>query len=183
MFEIIGGKHQSIKWPGNGFRLTVPAGAVPKGTTISLAVRALLADGIELPENCRLISAIYWIAASQHFDEDVTLHMQHCAIIHSTVECSKFKIIAGRCNQPKFPYQLKKREGGVFTPHSHEASISIKQFSFYGAAQEGEEDMSSYYWGQGFYRQKVQGQSWILDYTITCFVESLVTVSRIVMHS
>ena len=40
VLEITGSNHQSIKWLGNGFRLTVPAGAVPEGTTISLAVRA-----------------------------------------------------------------------------------------------------------------------------------------------
>ena len=182
VLEITGGKHQSIKWPGNGFRLTVPAGAVPEGTTISLAVRALLAEGIELPKNCHLISAIYWIAASQHFAEEIILHLQHCAVIESNAQCSKLKFIAGRCNQPTFPYLLKMREGGVFTPHSHEASISIKQFSLYGAIHEGEEDMSSYYWGQGFYQQSGQDQAWILDYTITCFIDSLVMVSIIHNH-
>ena len=173
VLEITGGKHQSIKWPGNGFRLTVPAGAVPEGTTLSLAVRAFLAEGFQLPKNCQLISAIYWIAASQRFEEEITLHLQHCAVIQSDAECSQFKFIAGRCNQPEFPYQLKVREGGVFTPHSHEASISIKQFSIYGAVGEG--DLSSYYWGQGFYRHE-EDQSWILDYTLTRNVNSLVTV-------
>ena len=173
VLEITGGKHQSIKWPGNGFRLTVPARAVPEGTTISLAVRAFLAEGFQLPENCQLISAIYWIAASARFEEEITLHLQHCAVIQSDAESSKFKFIAGRCNQPEFPYQLKVREGGVFTPHSHEASISIKQFSIYGAVGEG--DLSSYYWGQGFYQCK-KDQSSILDYTITRNVNSLVTV-------
>ena len=173
VLEITGGKHQSIKWPGNGLRLTVPAGAVPQGTTISLAVRTFLAEGFQLPKNCQLISAIYWIAASQHFEEEITLHLQHCAVIKSDAECSQLKFIEGSCNQPEFPYQLKVREGGVFPPHSHEASISIKQFSIYGAISEG--DTSSYYWGQGFYRHE-EDQSWILDYIITRNVNSLVTV-------
>ena len=69
------------------------------------------------------------------------------------------------------------REGGLFIPHSHEASISIKQFSIYGAIHEGGKDLSAYYWGQGFYRGEWEDQSWILDYTITCYIESLVTVS------
>ena len=173
VLEIIGGKHQSIKWRGNGFRLTVPAGAVPEGTTISLAVRAFLADGFQLPQNCQLISAIYWITASQRFEKEITLHLQHCAAIKSDAQCFQFKFIAGRCNQPEFPYQLKVREGGVFTPRSREASISIKQSTIIGIVGVG--NLSSYYWGQEFYQHK-EGQSWILDYIITRYVKPLVTV-------
>ena len=94
-------------------------------------------------------------------------------MIKSNAQCSQFKLIAGRCNQPEFPYQLRVREGGVFTPHSHEISISIKQFSIYGAIGEG--DLSSYYWGQEFYQRK-EDQSWILDYNITRNVSTLVAV-------
>ena len=75
VLEITGGKHQSVKWPGNGFWLTIPAGAVPEGTTISLAVRAFLVEGFQLPENCQLISAVYWIATSQRFEQEITLHL------------------------------------------------------------------------------------------------------------
>ena len=176
VLEITGGKHQSIKWPGNGFRLTVPARAVPEGTTISLAVRAFLAEGFQLPENCQLISAIYWIAASQRFEKEITLYLQHCAVIKSDAQCSQFNFLAGRCNQPEFPYQLKVKEGGVFTPDSHEASISIKQFSFFGIACKGH--LSSCYCGQGFYRRE-EAQTWLLDYTITRNLKPLVTVSYI----
>ena len=49
VLEITGGKHQSIKWPGKCFWLTIPAGAVPEETTISLAVRIFLAEGFQLP--------------------------------------------------------------------------------------------------------------------------------------
>ena len=175
VFEITGGKRQFIKWPGNGLRLTVPAGAVPEGTTVNLAVRAFLAEGFQLPENCQLISAVYWIAASQQFEQEITLHIQHCAVIKCDVQCSKFKFVAGNCNHSIFSYQLKKKEGGVFTPYSHEASISFKQFSLYGAIGEG--DLSFSYLGHGYYRPEVEKHSWILDYTITRDIDLLVTVS------
>ena len=103
VLEITGGKHQSIKWPGNGFRLTVPAGAVPEGTTISLAVRAFLAEGFQLPENCQLISAIYWIAASQRFEEEITLHLQHCAVIKSDAQCSSSNSLQEDATSQNFP--------------------------------------------------------------------------------
>ena len=47
VIEVTGDGHQSLSWPGHGFRLTVPAGAVPMGTTISLAVKSILTGDFE----------------------------------------------------------------------------------------------------------------------------------------
>ena len=73
-----GGKHQSIKSLGSHFLLTVPAEAVPEGASISLAVRAFLVEGFQLPDNCQLITTIYGISRGQHFKQEITLHLQHC---------------------------------------------------------------------------------------------------------
>ena len=180
ILEITGDKHQSLKWPGHGFRLTVPAGAVPEDTTISLAVKSLLAGEFELPENCRLVSAIYWMSTSQHFKKGVILHLQHCAITKSEAQCSQLKFVAGKCSQPSLPYLLKMREGGVFTPHSHEASITVKQFSFYAVVHEGDEkDLDSAYLGHAFYRPVGGDYVWQLEYLITRFIESLMQVNSL----
>ena len=71
-----------------------------QGTTVRLAARAPLAEGFQLPENCQLISAIYCISASQQVEQELTLHLQHCAVIKSDAECSDFKFVAERCYHP-----------------------------------------------------------------------------------
>ena len=177
VIEIMGDDHQSLSWSGHGFRLTIPAGAVPAGVTISLAVKSILNGEFELPEDCYLVSAIYWIHASQLFNHDVTLHLEHCAVIESEVECSEYQFVAGRCSQADLPYLLKIREGGVFTQHSYEASISVKQFSFYAVIRRGGRNRRSSYLGQVFY-QPFQGEYvWQVDFVVTRCIRSLVAVS------
>ena len=172
VIEVTGDGHQSLSWSGHGFRLTVPAGAVARGSTISLAVKSILNGEFGLPDSFQLVSAIFWIKASQPFNRNVTLHLHHCAVIGSEAQCSRYKFLAGRCSQPDLPYLLKIREGGVFTPNSQEASISIKQFSIYGVATDDPE-ASNVYIGQAFY-QPMQGiYGWQFDYLITRDIPSL----------
>ena len=172
VIEVTSDGHQSLSWSGHGFRLTVPAGAVPQGRTISLAVKSILNGEFELPDTFHLLSAIFWIKASQPFNQNVTLHLHHCAVIESEAQCGRYKFLAGRCSQPDLPYLLKIREGGVFTPHNQEASISIKQFSMYAVATDDPE-ASNVYIGQAFY-QPMQGiYGWQFDYLITRDIPSL----------
>ena len=176
--------HQSLSWPGHGFRLTVPAGAVPADTTVSLAIKSILTGEFDLPENCQLVSAIFWINASQLFNRDVTLHLQHCVVIESEAQCSQYKFVAGRCSQPDLPYKLVLREGGVFTPHTREASISVKQFSFYAVAHVGDKkDSRSIYIGQVFYRLYKGVYVWQVDFAITRGISPLSDVSDVLMVS
>ena len=174
VIEVTGDGHQSLSWSGHGFRLTVPAGAVPKGTTISLAVKSILTGEFDLPKSFQLVSAIFWIKASQLFSRDVTLHLHHCGVIGSEAQCSQYRFVAGRCSQPDLPYKLVLREGGVFNQHTHEASISVKEFSFYAVV--GDEASELFYIGQAFYRS-VEGMFvWKVDYVITKDMPSLIEV-------
>ena len=174
VLEVTGDGHQSLSWSGHGFRLTVPAGAVPTGTTISVTIKSILSGEFKLPDGCQLASAIYWIKASQPFNKNVILHLHHCGVIKSKEQCSQYKFVAGRCSQPDRPYKLVPREGGVFTQHTHEASISVKQFSFYAVA--GDEDSELSYIGQAFYRPVEEVYAWQFDYAITKDTPSLVEV-------
>ena len=108
------------------------------------------------------------------FSRDVTLHLHHCGMIKSEAQCSRYKFVAGRCFQPDLPYKLVLRDGGVFTPHTHEASISVKQFSFYAVV--GDEATELLYHGQAFY-QPVEGvYVYKVDYVITKDISSLIEV-------
>ena len=174
VLEVTGDGHQSLSWSGHGFRLTVPARAVPTGATISLAIKSLLSGEFELPDGCQLVSAIYWIKASQPFNKNVILHLHHCGVIKAEEQCSQYKFVAGRCSQPDLPYKLVKRDGGVITQHTHEASISVKQFSFNAVVSDENSELS--YTGQAFY-QPVEGvYVWQFAYVITKDIPSLVKV-------
>ena len=130
MLEVVGDKSQKLEWSGYGFCLEVPDGALPKGKTASVGVKAILSGQFKLPESSHLISAIYWVSSSEKFLEDVTVQIQHCAVIKSE-ECNKFGFVIGKCNQKELPYLLKER-AGVFTPDTPYAFIKLKTFSFFG---------------------------------------------------
>ena len=139
VLEVVGDKSQKVEWPGYGFYMEVPDGALPPSVTASVAVKAILAGQFQLPEASQLISAIYWISASEVFLKEVAVNIQHCAVIRSGEETSKFRFIIAKCSQKELPYRFREREG-VFNPHTQYATIKLKQFSLVGAvAPEGTE--------------------------------------------
>ena len=135
LFEITGSKQQKVSWESHGFHLTIPEGAVPTGVTVSVAVKAIVAGHFKLPENAQLVSAIYWVSASEMFLKEVSVHMEHCAKITSEDEASSYKIIVGKCSQESLPYTFQIRDG-VFPPKSQLATVFVRQFSFFAAVWE-----------------------------------------------
>ena len=96
-FEVLSDRlPQKLVWPGYGFYIEVPAGALPPGVTASVAVRASLRGQFSIPENKKLISAIYWISCSDVFLTDVAVNIQHYACISNEDEATKFKFIIAR---------------------------------------------------------------------------------------
>ena len=133
VFEVISDRlPQKLVWPGYGFFIDVPAGALPPGVTASVAVRAILQGQFEMPENTELVSAIYWITCSESFLKHVSVNIQHCTVIASEEESTEFKFIIAKCSQDP-PYKFVERDG-VFTAHSQYATIQLKQFSFVSTA-------------------------------------------------
>ena len=57
------------------------------------------------------------------------MNIQHCAVIRSEEECSKFRFIIAKCSQKELPYTFREKEG-AFNPHTQYATIKLKQFSF-----------------------------------------------------
>ena len=84
IFEVVGDKPQKLEWPGYGFFIEVPKGALSPGVTARVAVKVILqGDQFKLPENSQLISPIYWIVSSEVFLKEVTVNIQHYAVITS----------------------------------------------------------------------------------------------------
>ena len=99
-------------------------------------------------------------------------------MIESEVECSEYQFVAGRCSQADLPYLLKIRERGTFTPHSYEASISVKQFSFYAVTHRAKKrNARSSYLSQVFYHPYQGEYVWQVDFVVTRCIRSLVEVS------
>ena len=65
VLEVVGDKPQKVEWPGYGFFIEVPEGAVPPGVTASVGVKVILAGQFKFPENSQLISAIYILGLIQ----------------------------------------------------------------------------------------------------------------------
>ena len=93
VLEVVGDKPQKVEWPGYGFYIEVPEGALPPEVTASVGVKVILAGQFKLPENRQLISAIYWVSSSEEFLKEVAVNIQHCAFIPSEEQCLDIKFI------------------------------------------------------------------------------------------
>ena len=131
VLEVVGDKPQKLEWPGYGFYIEVPQGALAPGVTASVGVKVILAGQFKLPENSQLISAIYWIYTSKVFLKEVAVNIQHYADIKNEGQCSKCKFIIAKCSQKELPYTFKEKEG-LFNPNTQYGTIKVKQFSFVG---------------------------------------------------
>ena len=132
VLEVVGDKPQKLEWPGYGFYIEIPVGALPPGVTASVAVKVVLGSQFQFPENRQLISAIYWISTSEVLLKEVSVYIEHCAVIKNEEQCSLFKfIVASKCSQEALPYRFSERDG-VFKSHNQYATIKLKQFSLLG---------------------------------------------------
>ena len=131
VLEVVGDKPQKVEWPGYGFFIEIPEGAVPPGVTVSVGVKVILAGQFKFPENRQLISAIYWVSSSIEFIKEVSVNIQHCAVVRSEDQCSQFKFIIAKCSQSQLPYRFHEREG-LFSSHTQYGAIKLKQFSLLG---------------------------------------------------
>ena len=149
VFEVLSDKlPQKLVWSGYGFNVEVPAGALPPGVTASVAVRAIFRGPFSLPKNSELVSAIYWVSCSEVFLKHVAVDIQHCAVISSDEESTKFKFIIAKCSQD-LPYKFIERDG-VFNARSQYATIQLKQFSFISTIAK----RIAHYFGRGGVQKK-----------------------------
>ena len=132
VLEVVGDQPQKLEWPGYGFCIEVPKGALPPGVTASVGVKVILGGQFQFPEGSQLISALYWISSSEVFLKEVAVNIQHCAVIKNEEQCSTFRFIIAKCSQEVLPYRFRERTG-VFNSHTKYGTIKLKQFSVVGA--------------------------------------------------
>ena len=127
----MGDRPQKLEWPGYGFYIKVPEGALLPEVTASVHVSVILGGHFKFPENRQLISAIYWIKTSEELLKEIEVCIEHCALIKSKEQCSKFRFIIAECSQQVLPYRFHEEEG-VFDTETQYATIKLRQFSLLG---------------------------------------------------
>ena len=117
---------------GYGFKLCVPENSLPAEVSeTQLSVLVSLSGPFQMPSNCELASAVYWVSSTYKFMKPITVEIQHCAALSSS-KCSQLTFVHTKCTQKKLPYIFKEKVGGVFIPHSSYGSLSLSHFSGIG---------------------------------------------------
>ena len=130
--QIVGDEQLIYEWHDYGFIIEVPKGALAPGVTAIMNVKVVVATKIKLPsENTQLTSALYWISCSEEFLEEVTVKIQHSAVIKSEAECSGCRFIIARCSQDQLIF---KERVGTFKSDTEYAAINLKKFSVIAAS-------------------------------------------------
>ena len=162
VLEVVGDKSQKLEWPGYGFYIEVPDGALAPEVTASVAVKVILGGQFTLPdENSQLISAVYWIASSEVFMKEVAVNIQHYAVITSEEQCSKLKFIVAKCSQEVLPYTFREKEG-LFNAHTQYGVIKVKRFSIF--TQTGPKGIDSRITSLKFYKPRRTTRTLVVDF-------------------
>ena len=123
---------QSYEFTGYGFKLHVPKCSLPaKVSETQLNVRVSLSGQFQLPTDCELISAVYWVSCPHKFTRSLDVEIQHCAALSSDEQCEQLTFVRTMCTQKELPYTFTE-EGGVFSYHSSYGSLSMSHFSGVG---------------------------------------------------
>ena len=110
---------QSLQFKGYGFKLHVPKGSLPAGVSATkLKIQVSLSGQFQMPPDCELLSAVYWVYSPHKFTKPLTVEIQHCAVLSSDQQSSELSFVSTKCTQKELPYIFKLRDGGVFSPHS-----------------------------------------------------------------
>ena len=123
--------------------------ALPSGTA-TLNVKGIVAGQFELPNDSQLISAIYCISCSEVSSEEMSVEIDHFAVIRSYEQCSKFRFIIAETSQLQLPYKFKEREGS-FNPHAQYGTIKLSLNSMMIGAV-GPKDTELYFSALKFYK-------------------------------
>ena len=127
---------QNLQFQGYGFKLHVPKGSLPAEVSeTKLNVQVSLSGQFQMPPDCELISAVYWVYCPHKFTKPLILEIQHCAVLSSAQQCSQLSFVSTKCTQKELPYVFKVRDGGVFSDHSSYGSLSLTHFSGVGIIQ------------------------------------------------
>ena len=129
-------EQQSFEFTGYGFKLHVPEASLPANVSeTQLNVRVSLSGQFQMPPNCELVSAVYWVSNPHKFTKPLDVEIQHCAALSSHKQCEQLIFVHTKCTQKELPYTFTELEKGVFGHHSSYGSLSMSHFSGVGIVQ------------------------------------------------
>ena len=134
---VISNNPLDFEWKGFGLKLHIPKGCLPAGMEqCTIKIKASLAGQYEFPENCHLVSAIFWLHCEPkcRFTVPISMEIPHCARPENT---SKLSFVKAFCSQKYLPYTFRQLGGGCFTSSSSYGIIEIDSFSGTGVTQNG----------------------------------------------
>jgi len=97
-----------------------------------MKIQVSLSGQFQMPSDCELLSAVYWVYSPHKFTKPLTVEIQHCAVLSSDQQSSELSFVSTKCTQKELPYMFKLRDGGVFSPHSSYGGLALTQFSGFG---------------------------------------------------
>lgn len=130
----------TFKWGGYGLNLCIQENSLPVGTNqITLNIATSIAGRYEFPENCHLVSAVYWFRCEPlcNFEKQVTVEIEHCA---KSENVSKLSFVRAVSNQEKLPYTFQHLEGGQFMNHSSYGVLELSRLSGISVVQKYSEE-------------------------------------------
>ena len=110
--EVVRNKPQKLEWPGYGFYIEVPDGALPPGVTASVAIKVILLASLSYLRTANWL--VLFIGSHPTIQKNVTASIQHGAVFTSEEQCAEFKFIVAKCSQEVLPYKFKKSGKGLF---------------------------------------------------------------------
>ena len=78
---------QNLQFKGYGFELHVPEGSLP--AEVSETKLNVLSGQFQMPPDCELFSAVYWVYSPHKFTKPLTVETQHCAVLSSDQQCAQ----------------------------------------------------------------------------------------------
>ena len=136
---ITGNDEHHFSWKGFGFKLHVPRNALKSGVSnCTLHVKVFLPNNhLELPEDTKLISAIYYISmpSPSALREAVNIEIEHCCkLVEGYQERLRFVTSeSAQWERTRFLYI----DGGRFYNDSSYGRISLHHFSWFGIVWQG----------------------------------------------
>jgi len=119
-------------WDGHGFSISIPDGAVQKGTEASLMISVSISGKFVLPVNMIFVSAVFCVDASPNcFRKDVELKVP--LSLDMTEELSE-NVSFVRASFSTSCLNFEKIPDGVFKPGLEYGVLSTKSFSFFAVA-------------------------------------------------
>jgi len=120
-----------------GVTISIPPGAVPSGVIATVSVKLFSSSSFQFPEDCELVSPIYFVETNKNFLKPVELVISHDAGLQSEEDCKSVVILTAsivpdyRGSTPSYPF--RKASGGIFEVGRRTGRFTVTQLGFFAA--------------------------------------------------